>query len=492
MIKKKDLIVVAAVLLLTAVAVEGAGIWLARVNAPIAYDEEAAYVETLEATNVTENSATLNGELVHLRGYEDVDLYFEYREEGDENGWTVVDSNDDASESTEFSEEVTDLTEETAYEYRAVVEDEEVLDHGLIIGFITLEPAGDGSEEDPYAISDWYELYAIRNEMDAYYELTDDIDENSDGYEELVGADEGWHPIGTQTVRFAGSFDGQGYEIRDLYINRPEENNQGIFAHAGHNTEETIIRNVCVIDAQVTGARGVGTLLGRVTGNANTLIEKNCAVDGEVKGTGAVGGLIGSFNSWRETPGGEDNPLLSQSFADVDVNDHDLVTGNYDKFGGLVGCSQKGSIKNSYALGPVTVEDAGEKIGGLAGCVDFRGIIENTYSTGEVTAGNSERVGALIGDVEGRGGNAGRIIYSYSNEETSSQTELVGEVGDGDVTGGMRTTEEMTWEYSDDPDVYEEWDMAEDGSEIWLSGDHDLVEDREENSGYPALQWQDE
>jgi len=87
-----------------------------------------------------------------------------------------------------------------------------------------------------------------------------------------------------------------------------------------------------------------------------------------------------------------------------------------------------------------------------------------------------------VGNIEGVGGNAGSVETSYSNQETSGQEELVGEIGDGDVTGGMRTTDEMTDYHNDYPDSYEDWDF----DEIWQYGG---VTDREGNSGYPALRW---
>ncbi len=139
MIRKKNLFVVAAVVLLTAVAVEGAGIWLAGVDAPLTYDEEAAYVETMEATNITKDSADLEGELVHIRGHDTVNLYFEYREEGTENGWTRVDSKENVDSSMKFNETLENLDTDTTYEYRAIVENTEVLDEGEIVTFTTVE-----------------------------------------------------------------------------------------------------------------------------------------------------------------------------------------------------------------------------------------------------------------------------------------------------------------------------------------------------------------
>lgn len=453
------------------------GIWLADVNAPITYDDNLVIVETNEATGITETSAELNGNITYWRGYDNLDMevYFLWRNNtGDEWNETV---NQTLTSTGEFSETISGLTGDTTYEYKAVAGNYsgDVKVEGQILQFTTAE-ATEG-------VSSWYDLSAVRNELDAHYNLTADLDRNSAGYDELVDTEKGWDPIGTQGLRFNGTFDGNNHTISDLYINRSNEDNLGVFGHVGDNEDQTTINNTCIENATVTGERAVGTLIGRVTGNQDTLIEKSCAVNSSVNGTGAVGGLIGSHNSWRETQGGTDNPVLNQSFADVNVTDRENVD-NPDKFGGLVGCSQKGQIEDSYALGNVTVENGGERIGGLAGCIDYRGIIKNSYSTGNVIAPGSDPVGALVGNIEGRGGNAGEVIYSYSNEETSGQTDLVGAVGDGDVTGGTRTTDQMTYNYGSN--TYTDWDF----DKIWLKEDNELVEDREGNSGYPALQWQ--
>ena len=48
----------------------------------------------------------------------------------------------------------------------------------------------------------------------------------------------GWEPIGiyhphgpTAFTGFMGTFDGQGYEICDLFINRPDEDSVGLFKY---------------------------------------------------------------------------------------------------------------------------------------------------------------------------------------------------------------------------------------------------------------------
>jgi hypothetical protein len=321
---------------------------------------------------------------------------------------------------------------------------------------------GTGTPSDPYMIEDVDDLQAVANNLTAHYALSNDIDAS-----ETIGwnSGQGFEPIGDAGNRFSGGFDGKGCTITGLYMNRPNTDNVGLFGHVGHDTEATVINNVRLVNTTVIGARGIGTLVGRVTGNANTLIEQCSAVVGNVTGNGATGGLIGSFNSWRITPGGTDNPVLRYSYTDLSVYSS-VSGGGRDKFGGLAGCSQKGTIQNSYSKSSVTVTD-GSRIGGLAGCIDYRGEILNSYSTGGVTVTNCNLVGGLLGNREGRGPNAGVVTHSFWDTETSGQTTSAG--GTGKTTTDMQTETTFT-------------DAGWNFDNIW-----DI--DSMENNGYPYLTW---
>ncbi len=321
---------------------------------------------------------------------------------------------------------------------------------------------GTGTPGDPYKIEDVADLQAMKNNLTAYYALSNDIDASAtSGW----NGGQGFEPIGDATNRFSGGFDGKGYTITGLYINRPDTNNVGMFGHVGHDIEATVIKNVHLVNTIIIGARGTGTLIGRVTGNANTLIENCSAIGGGVTGNGATGGLIGSFNSWRITPGGTDNPVLRYSYTNVAISSS-VSGGGRDKFGGMAGCSQKGTIQNSYSRSPVNVTD-GSRIGGLAGCIDYRGEILNSYSTGAVNVTNCVAVGGLVGNREGRGANAGVVTHSFWDIETSGQATSAG--GTGKTTTEMKTEATFTeagWNFDD----------------IWnING--------VENDGYPYLIW---
>ncbi len=325
---------------------------------------------------------------------------------------------------------------------------------------------GDGSTGDPYLIEDLDDLQAMNNDLSAHYAMANDIDLSAFDWS-AWGDGNGFVPVGDASDRFSGSFDGQGHTITGLYIHRPDTSNVGVFGHVGDDTGPTVIKNAGMVDADITGARGTGSLIGRVTGNANTLVE-NCYADGgTVTGNGATGGLIGSFNSWRTTPGGTDNPVLRYSYTNLAVYSS-ASGGGRDKFGGLAGCAQKGTIQNSYSRSSVTVT-GGSRIGGLAGCIDNRGEVLNSYSTGLVTVTNCTLFGGLVGNTDGPGGNVGVVTASFWDVESSGQTTSAG--GTGRTTAQMKDEATFTdegWNFDD----------------IW-------VVDGVANEGYPYLVWED-
>ena len=360
---------------------------------------------------------------------------------------------------------------------------------------------GSGIAQDPYQVSSIEHLNNIRFNLDKHFVQTAHIDMiNVTNWIPIGGGQLGNH-ADYSLLRFSGFYNGQGFEIRNLKIDRPDLPNIGLFGMIGHasgsnTTQPTVIRNVKLVNVDVKGARGTGSLVGRVHGNANTLIEYCYAINGSVVGDAVTGGLVGGNNSWRETPGGEDNPVVSQSFSVINVT-RSSKAGVVDpiKYGGLVGCNQKGTIRNSYSRGDVTVLDR-DRVGGLAGCIDIRGIVENSYSMGKVIGTEGRLVGGLIGNIAGTGGNNGIALRSFWDMQTSGMTTSAG--GTGKTTAQMKarsTFVSMDWDFDD------VWEMDDLLNEQPPAGNISLQSELERNispnamdvtnsvnDGYPYLQ----
>jgi len=89
---------------------------------------------------------------------------------------------------------------------------------------------GTGTKADPYLIESPEQLDGVRQNLDKHFGQITDIDLS--GY----SSGEGWHPIGDEENPFTGTFDGDGYKITNLTINRPEKINIGLFGYIDKST----------------------------------------------------------------------------------------------------------------------------------------------------------------------------------------------------------------------------------------------------------------
>jgi hypothetical protein len=253
-------------------------------------------------------------------------------------------------------------------------------------------------------IRTWYDLDDVRNNLEGNHKLMNDLDSTTAGYQELASptANEGkgWQPIGygywagPQVFGeiFRGTLDGQGYEIRDLYVNDPDGCQAGLLGFVG---EGAIIEDLSVVNVTVTGCEIVDGLVRLSQVNVRPLI-----------GYMWVSGGLVAYNRGAVS------------------NCHAMgnVTG-YSSVGGLVGYNE-GTVKDSYFSGNV----AGyEYVGGLVGINS--GTMSNCYSSAGVN-GNSF-TGGLVGHKT-----EGTVSDSFWDIETSGQTTSDG--GTGKTTAEMK------------------------------------------------------
>ena len=222
-------------------------------------------------------------------------------------------------------------------------------------------------------IRTWYDLDKVRDNLPGSHALMNDLDSTTPGYEELASptanGGKGWLPIGAiWELAFGGTFDGQGYEIRDLFINRHDENYVGLFGVLSGGE----IKDIGLVNATVTGNESAGGLVGR----NNYADLRDCHFAGNVNSEGLyVGGLAG-YNFFGVVG---------------DSSSTGNVTG-YRNVGGLVGCNYEGALYGSYS----TCSVSGDKyVGGLVGR-NHQGDVAVSSARGNVV-GNGV-VGGLVGD----------------------------------------------------------------------------------------------
>lgn len=130
-----------------------------------------------------------------------------------------------------------------------------------------------------------------------YYTLMDDLDLGG-YYDETAGTWAGtqWEPLplsdsnGTQ-YRFTGTLDGLGHEIKGLYINDEELNNQGLFGILTGT-----VKNLSIEKSYIKAKSYVGAIAGK---NEGTI--KNCYNTGSIIGeTNITGGYFKSITTGEQ------------------------------------------------------------------------------------------------------------------------------------------------------------------------------------------------
>jgi hypothetical protein len=215
------------------------------------------------------------------------------------------------------------------------------------------------------------ELNDVRKVLDGKYILLNDIAlvEGKSGFDSING----WTPIGDDTNRFTGIFNGNGYKITNIWINRSSDD-IGLFGFI----QNAQIRNLGVEIAEgkeIKGANDVGGIAGYI--NRGSI--SNSYTIGNVNGGRYVGGIAGYIY-------GSSN--ISNSYMIGNVS------GSSDYVGGIAGYGG-GDITNSYSAGNI---NGSQYIGGIIG-QNYYGSITNSYSSGNVSG--NEDVGGIAGYVYG-------------------------------------------------------------------------------------------
>jgi len=249
-------------------------------------------------------------------------------------------------------------------------------------------------------IWDWDDLDDVRNNLGSNYLLMNPLGPDTIGYKDLASltanGGDGWQPIGIPGTPFTGSFDGQGYEIRDMSINSSGKYYVGLFGYVGKGG---VVKNVTAVNATATGKDNVGGLVGWNGGTVS-----NSYSTGSVTGKDDVGGLVG----WNEG-------TVSDSYSTGTVTGEDYV-------GGLAG-GNTGTVSNSYSTSSVSGESY---VGGLVGYNYEKSTVSNSYANGSVT-GNS-----LVGGLVGKNYNESTVSDSYSTGNVTGDVGVGGLIGFND------------------------------------------------------------
>ena len=217
-----------------------------------------------------------------------------------------------------------------------------------------------------------------------------------------------WSPIGTEIgLAFSGTFDGNEFEISNLFIVTPGGDLTGLFGRCSNAN----LSNIHLVDPYVRTNDTAGSLVGSFSMNSNMvnchakgvdmvateynigglvgeLLDNSnmtrCSSLGSVTGMNQVGGLLGTPYNLTS---------VTECYSEGTVNAQYLA-------GGLIGFStfaftanRENTVNNCYSRANVAVVNG--RAGGLVGGTDGQMIIENSYATG--TATGPEYDGGFIG-----------------------------------------------------------------------------------------------
>lgn len=235
---------------------------------------------------------------------------------------------------------------------------------------------GSGTEVDPWLISNSEELNNVRYyegpaHKNKWFRQIANIDLNIAPYNQV----EGWVPIGywDNNQYFAAHYNGSGYSISGLFINRIDWD-QGLFGW----TASAHIDSVTLVNVNITGDDEAGGLVAW----ADSSHFNECHGTGNVNGSGLIGGLFGFIDN---------NSTITNCHFSGDV-----VASSYSA-GGLAGKVEYTNVTNCYSTGTVFLSGTSDA-GGLLGTANFSGIYDS-YSFASVQATGSGNVynGGLIG-----------------------------------------------------------------------------------------------
>ena len=302
--------------------------------------------------------------------------------------------------------------------------------------------------DEPYPVADATDLAAIGDCLGGTFVQTADVD--------LSGVD--WTPIGGSGTPFTGTYDGQGHEIANLTIDGGAT--AGLFGVVGGGAEIRGIRltalhldapnatavggviatatgAVTVTDVRVTGANPSGpsaiaeSFVGGVVGHAQSHlvvsdveahldVEATDAPSGTSNGAGGVVGRVdgrlwaqsvrhvGTVSSAGQNVGGlvgRTATTQTQPAYFIDAH-HDGDVAGHSFVGGMVGYGLRTVSMSDVSARADVVARAADgslewNVGGLVGSLISNGRFDVSVAEVDVTVTGENRVGGLVGVVEG-------------------------------------------------------------------------------------------
>lgn len=256
---------------------------------------------------------------------------------------------------------------------------------------------GNGSTGSPFEIFDVFGLQGLdSSDLSTFnFVLANNIDASETEFWDFDGEGTyfGFDPI----TPLGGTFDGQGYAIDGLTVNRSGSGG-GLFAG--------VLSAGTVTNLEISNV-SIRSLTGGGLGAFNDGMISNTRVSGSIVADDDAGGLVAhNFGTIQDS--------ISEATVDASFDPFSEAGSIYA--GGLVGWNfGPGVIERSHATGNVTADDPfdGAPAMSVGGFVGYNsGSIDNAYSLGDATASTdmgSADVGGFVGY------NDGDVTYAFSS-----------------------------------------------------------------------------
>lgn len=288
-----------------------------------------------------------------------------------------------------------------------------------------------------------------------------------------------WTPIGTDSSKYTGTFDGNGHTISGLYINSTAANT-GMFGRIGSSA---VVKNLTLADSVIRSTKNyTGAITGYIDDAASVT---NCHTKNSVQVSAAV--YTGGITGYQD-----DTSTLTRCSNAAEVTGANNVGGisgyNWSKSSAsLTDSYNRGSVSGSNLVGGICAQIY---IGGTVSDVYNLGTVQATGTAGTPTAGGITGVfrwgtiksayNAGIVKATAKGGVAGRLEASSSSRTVqnvfySDEYEAVGNLNGCTIQNGTATAK------------------TSDGLKALTSedlGDGFAADTNGINSGYPVLAWQ--
>ena len=257
-----------------------------------------------------------------------------------------------------------------------------------------------------------------------------------------------WNPVGTSSLPFAGTFDGQGHSISGLYIGKTKQYN-GLF---GITDVGSMVKNLkltnsamdCVGQGEVNG---IGSIAGELRGSMDSVYSNMILqVDGY-----QIGGLVGRLN-YMDTTYLKPN-VVQNCWYDGEI--HLKTNGRFT--GGIAGMVGKGSkidgkkavhtISNCLNTSLITSDrpdknvdkKGGQYIGGIFGSSGaFTVNVSDCLSAGKMVAEFQTYMGSVVGRTSATDGFVNlKNVYATKECFTNKSGTPISYTASGSMKGGV-------------------------------------------------------